>query len=121
MEGGGGTGARAHAGGRSLGATVQGRKLPTSRLQGFLRPMTAATLRSLTAKDLAQMARERGVAGWHSMRKEELIGALVRIAKRRASADAKGGVNGRQNGHVETPMRRDVQAQRKLSQLQDKL
>jgi hypothetical protein len=27
--------------------------------------MTAATLRSLTAKDLAQMARERGVAGWH--------------------------------------------------------
>ena len=48
--------------------------------------MTAATLRSLTAKDLAQMARERGVAGWHSMRKEELIGALVRVAKRRASA-----------------------------------
>jgi hypothetical protein len=83
--------------------------------------MTAATLRSLTAKDLAQMARERGVAGWHSMRKEELIGALVRVAKRRASADAKVGVNGRQNGHVETPLRRDVQAQRKLSQLQDKL
>mgnify|MGYP000369974712 CR=1 FL=1 len=86
-----------------------------------LRTMTAATLRSLTAKDLAQMARERGVAGWHSMRKEELIGALVRVAKRRSSVDAKVGVNGRQNGHVETPMRRDVQAQRKLSQLQDKL
>ena len=84
--------------------------------------MTAATLRSLTAKDLAQMARERGVAGWHSMRKEELIGALVRVAKRRSSVDAKLGVaNGRQNGHVETPMRRDLQTQRKLSQLQDKL
>lgn len=83
--------------------------------------MTAATLRSLTAKDLAQMARERGVAGWHSMRKEELIGALVRVAKRRASSETKGAANGRQNGHVATPTRRDVQAQRKLSQLQDKL
>ena len=46
--------------------------------------MTAHTLRSYTAKDLAQMARERGVAGWHSMRKEELIRALVRLAQRRA-------------------------------------
>lgn len=50
--------------------------------------MTAATLRSLTAKDLAQMARERGVAGWHSMRKEELIRALIRKARRQASAAA---------------------------------
>ncbi|QDT74009.1 DUF4912 domain-containing protein [Lacipirellula limnantheis] len=83
--------------------------------------MTAATLRSLTAKDLAKMARERGVAGWHSMRKEELIGALVRVSRRRASAESKGVVNGRHNGHVETPTRRDFQAQRKLSQLQDKL
>lgn len=83
--------------------------------------MTAATLRSLTAKDLAKMARERGVAGWHSMRKEELIGALVRVSRRGASAESKGGVNGRHNGHVETPTRRDLQAQRKLSQLQDKL
>lgn len=81
--------------------------------------MTAATLRSLTAKDLAQMARERGVSGWHSMRKEELIGALVRVAKRRASAEAKL-ASGRQ-GHVEVAPPRDLQAQRKLSQLQDKL
>ncbi len=57
--------------------------------------MTAATLRSLTAKDLAQMARERGVAGWHSMRKEELVGVLIRMARRKASVDAKkGGANG---------------------------
>jgi hypothetical protein len=51
--------------------------------------MTAATLRSLTAKDLAQMARERGVAGWHSMRKEELVHALIRMARRRAGAESK--------------------------------
>ena len=42
-----------------------------------------------TAKDLAQMARERGVAGWHSMRKEELIRALVRMAQRRAAQSAR--------------------------------
>jgi uncharacterized protein len=51
--------------------------------------MTAATLRSLSAKDLAQMARDRGVSGWHSMRKEELVGVLIRMARRKASAEAK--------------------------------
>jgi hypothetical protein len=45
--------------------------------------MTAATLRSRTAKDLAQMARQNGVAGWHSMKKEELIDALMMIARKR--------------------------------------
>lgn len=47
--------------------------------------MTAAALRSRTAKDLAQMARQNGVAGWHSMKKEELIEALVAIARQRST------------------------------------
>ena len=46
--------------------------------------MTAATLRSRTAKDLAQLARQNGVAGWHSMKKEQLIDALVAIARKRS-------------------------------------
>ncbi|WP_442481279.1 DUF4912 domain-containing protein [Aeoliella sp. SH292] len=45
--------------------------------------MTAATLRTYTCKDLAQMAKKEGVAGWHSMRKEELIDALAKASKRR--------------------------------------
>jgi hypothetical protein len=45
--------------------------------------MTAAALRSRTAKDLAQMARQNGVAGWHSMKKEELIEALMVMARSR--------------------------------------
>ncbi len=45
--------------------------------------MTAATLRSRTAKDLAELARQNGVAGWHSMKKEQLIDALVAIARKR--------------------------------------
>jgi uncharacterized protein len=80
--------------------------------------MTAATLRSLTAKDLAQMARERGVAGWHSMRKEELIGALVRVARRRgAQVKLTNGADRPVSGNAG----RDIQAQQKLSRLQDKL
>jgi len=52
--------------------------------------MTAATLRSHTAKDLAQMARQNGVAGWHSMRKEELILVLSQLSRKRISSSQNG-------------------------------
>ncbi len=39
--------------------------------------MTPASLHSYTAKDLGQMARQAGVAGWHGMRKDELVSALI--------------------------------------------
>ena len=39
--------------------------------------MTTALLRERTVKDLAQMAKEQGVPGWHAMRKEQLIKALL--------------------------------------------
>jgi uncharacterized protein len=97
--------------------------------------MTAATLRSLTAKDLAQMARERGVAGWHSMRKEELVGVLIRMARRQASAETKKHESPGAGLSPRPAMRRDrpaaskrrplpvgnPQARRVLSQLQSKL
>lgn len=56
--------------------------------------MTASTLRTQSCKDLAQMARTVGLSGWHSMRKDELVRALVNHAKRK-------GNNGR-NGHAAT-------------------
>ncbi len=98
--------------------------------------MTAATLRSLTAKDLAQMARERGVSGWHSMRKEELVGVLIRMARRKAIVETKKGASGkdahangshlrppRSAGRPASPSRSagNPQIQRMLSQLQTKL
>jgi len=46
--------------------------------------MTAQTLRSRSLKDLADMARKRGVNGWHSMRKDQLVKALVHSANKRA-------------------------------------
>jgi hypothetical protein len=46
--------------------------------------MTAASLRSLTCKDLAKLAKRDGVVGWHSMRKEELVRALLATARCKA-------------------------------------
>lgn len=56
--------------------------------------MTAAKLRAHTAKDLAQMARDRGVSGWHSMRKEELVRALLRTQKRKPARNGAAKRNG---------------------------
>lgn len=44
--------------------------------------MTAETLSNYSAKDLAQMAKRRGVHGWHAMRKDQLVRALARLAAR---------------------------------------
>lgn len=39
--------------------------------------MTPANLKSLTLKDLAQLAKRKGVRGWQAMRKEQLLKSLV--------------------------------------------
>lgn len=80
--------------------------------------MTAATLRSHTAKDLAQMARQNGVPGWHSMRKEDLVTALVRLARKRATS--KNGANGNAatNGNAR---KNNPRVQQKIDQLKRKL
>ncbi len=70
--------------------------VPSSVLKAFQQVkvrqnnMTATTLRSHTAKDLAQMARQNGIAGWHSMRKEELVLALSRLTRKRSSTPQNG-------------------------------
>ena len=46
--------------------------------------MTPATLRNYTCKDLAQMAKKERVPGWHSMRKDQLIRALTKVASQKA-------------------------------------
>jgi len=43
--------------------------------------MTTASLREKPVRDLARLAKQHGVPGWHSMRKDQLIRALVRRAK----------------------------------------
>src|SRR5271168_456972 len=39
--------------------------------------MNRERLEAYNKKDLAEMARKKGVAGWHGMRKEELVEALA--------------------------------------------
>ena len=74
--------------------------------------MTAASLNSYTAKDLAQMARERGVAGWHSMRKDELIRALSAAIRRRDSAATHGRKSAvGANGTAQRQLRADAESQ----------
>jgi len=46
--------------------------------------ITTASLKTQSWKDLAEMAKTKGLSGWHSMRKDELVKALMRAAKKRA-------------------------------------
>jgi len=46
--------------------------------------MTRDQLRARTKRELADLARKKGVAGWHGMTKGELVQALGRLAKRPA-------------------------------------
>lgn len=48
--------------------------------------MNPASLRIHKSKELAQMARQAGVTGWHSMRKEELISAILKVGKQNPNA-----------------------------------
>jgi hypothetical protein len=57
--------------------------------------MTAASLRNHTCKDLARMARSQGLPGWHSMRKDELVRALVNHARRRRKTRNGGRLRGK--------------------------
>ena len=43
--------------------------------------MTSASLKDKRVRDLARLAKQHGVSGWHAMRKDQLIKALVRKAK----------------------------------------
>jgi hypothetical protein len=44
--------------------------------------ITTASLKTQSWQDLANMAKRKGLSGWHSMRKDELVKALVRAAQR---------------------------------------
>jgi len=51
--------------------------------------ITEAALQERTSRDLAQMARKKGVQGWHSMRKPQLVKALYKLAKDKGKQNKK--------------------------------
>ena len=57
--------------------------------------MTATTLRDYTRKELAQLAKHGRIAGWHSMKKEELIQILLVHDRRRRRRKRTRELNGR--------------------------
>ncbi len=97
--------------------------------------ITAASLESQKSKELAQLAREKGIPGWHSMRKAQLIGAILEHAKKAKKSKSKTGskstsvgrkstTRSRRSSDTATPSRsaiaRKIQAQRQQEeQLKD--
>ena len=54
-----------------------------------------ADLKSQTRRELASLAKNYGIAGWHSMRKDELVDAISKTQRRlRRKANASGKTNG---------------------------
>jgi hypothetical protein len=56
--------------------------------------MTASTLRNQSCKELSQMARAMGLSGWHSMRKDELVRALINHSRRKPKRSTNGASTG---------------------------
>lgn len=53
--------------------------------------MNSTDLKLRTAKDLATLAKKKNIPGWHAMRKEELIKALVKLSRSAAGSNGKNG------------------------------
>lgn len=90
--------------------------------------MTSASLKSYSHKDLAQMAKRGGVRGWHSMRKDQLVKALLSASKAKPSSSAakKSATPARRSSQNKTTSRQDSRksngrVQRHLTQIRAKL
>lgn len=62
--------------------------------------ITAANLKDRTRQDLAQMARKLDISGWHSMRKDELVRALLRKSRAQATRARSSANPPATNGHA---------------------
>lgn len=69
--------------------------------------MTAETLSNYSAKDLAQMAKRRGVHGWHAMRKDQLVRALMRLAAKSARGNGSAAAS-RRSSAAASPRRKPL-------------
>lgn len=66
-----------------LGRMARAEAAASCKHRGKNQRMTSASLKEKPVRDLARLAKQHGVAGWHAMRKDQLIRALVRKARTR--------------------------------------
>jgi hypothetical protein len=84
--------------------------------------MTAASLREKPVRDLARLAKQHGVQGWHSMRKDQLIRALVRKAKSRLGSQGPAVRGSREAArHVPSGGQRDPEVARRIAEVRERL
>jgi hypothetical protein len=67
------------------------------------------------------MAKKRGVPGWHAMRKEQLVKALLKPAKSRRNGSSRSSSNGKSNGTKVVSKAASSKTRLRVSQLQDRL
>jgi hypothetical protein len=84
--------------------------------------MTIASLREKPVRDLARLAKQHGVSGWHSMRKDQLIKALVRKAKARLPEGSKVPRSRTEVArHVPAGGQRDPEVARRIAEARERL
>ena len=84
--------------------------------------MTTASLREKPVRDLARMAKQHGVQGWHSMRKDQLIRALVGKAKSRLAEGSRTARSRTEVArHVPAGGQRDPEVVRRITEARDRL
>ena len=78
--------------------------------------MTAADLKTRTVKDLASMAKTKKVPGWHAMKKDQLVKALLRRARTEAGRRASSNHNHHDEPRAHGPLE---QIKAKLAEAKD--
>jgi len=86
-------------------------------------PMTPADLKTRTVRDLANLAKKQKVPGWHAMRKDELVKALLKHVRsnlsNRENRRRTGNGNAKFASHPENTEGRLIKIKEKFSQIKD--
>jgi len=83
--------------------------------------MTAASLKEKPVRDLARLAKRHGVPGWHAMRKDELIRALVRKARGQKSGVTKAAVDMASRETVARDAARSALAAQRIAEARERI